>query len=514
MMECGRVMIVDDEYIMRQGIKYMINWEEYGFQVVGEASNGKEALDFMEKLKPNVVFCDIAMPVMDGLDFVRIVHRKYPDVQILILSAYDKFEYVRQALLNGAVDYVLKPTLNPEELLKILSKIADKIPGVSMQKKSFSSQEQQIERFLKGYEQEIKKQDLIQYFPHSCYMLAGVPVHFCNLAGQDLSQIIFEKVEEYLTNSISGEYVKFFQSPEFLCIVFNYPLKNSQKILGEIQNMVKSLKIIHNQTIVILGKQRKNLEEVKKDFSNPIYLETDSFYHRGEEIIFMGEEQEETDRENVFHKFDFRTFSVMLADKRYKDAVAMFEIYINQAMESKMPEFKLKNQTKNLLYNVVGNVGKDVQNLENLRYKYFEEIDKAVYAEDFKEIFQSLVKELLEKFGEHAEGQDEKLQEMLDYIAQHYKEELDLAELSNIFNFNYSYLSTYFNTRMGEGFSEYLNRIRIKQACRYLTESSYSIAAVSDMVGYADQSYFCRVFKKITGETPSSYRHGYRMKKK
>lgn len=107
MMECGRVMIVDDEYIMRQGIKYMINWEEYGFQVVGEASNGKEALDFMEKLKPNVVFCDIAMPVMDGLDFVRIVHRKYPDVQILILSAYDKFEYVRQALLNGAVDYVL-----------------------------------------------------------------------------------------------------------------------------------------------------------------------------------------------------------------------------------------------------------------------------------------------------------------------------------------------------------------------------------------------------------------------
>ena len=82
-------------------------------------------------------------------------------------------------------------------------------------------------------------------------------MHFCNLAGQDLSQIIFEKVEEYLTNSISGEYVKFFQSPEFLCIVFNYPLKNSQKILGEIQNMVKSLKIIHNQTIVILGKQRK-----------------------------------------------------------------------------------------------------------------------------------------------------------------------------------------------------------------------------------------------------------------
>ena len=68
--EYCRILIVDDEYIMRQGIRYMIAWEEQGFQVVGEASNGKEALELMETLKPHIVFCDIAMPVMDGLDFM------------------------------------------------------------------------------------------------------------------------------------------------------------------------------------------------------------------------------------------------------------------------------------------------------------------------------------------------------------------------------------------------------------------------------------------------------------
>lgn len=139
--EYCRILIVDDEYIMRRGIRYMIDWEEQGFQIVGEASNGKEALDLMLELKPHIVFCDIAMPVMDGIDFVRVAHKKYPDVQILILSGYDKFEYVRQALINGAVDYILKPTLNPEELCKILGKMADRIPGMRLKKKDVSTRE-------------------------------------------------------------------------------------------------------------------------------------------------------------------------------------------------------------------------------------------------------------------------------------------------------------------------------------------------------------------------------------
>ncbi len=150
MNEYCRILIVDDEYIMRRGIRYMMNWEELGCEVIGEASNGKEALDMMEDLKPHIVFCDIAMPVMDGIDFIKIAHSRYPSVQIIILSGYDKFEYVRQALLNGAVDYVLKPTLNPEELEKLLEKTVSKIPGMELKRKTCSGLESQLEQFLKG----------------------------------------------------------------------------------------------------------------------------------------------------------------------------------------------------------------------------------------------------------------------------------------------------------------------------------------------------------------------------
>jgi two-component system response regulator YesN len=98
---------------------------------------------------------------------------------------------------------------------------------------------------------------------------------------------------------------------------------------------------------------------------------------------------------------------------------------------------------------------------------------------------------------------------MLSYISEHSSESLDLTEVAKVFNFNYSYLSSYFNSHIQEGFSEYLNKIRVEKACVLLKQTPLSIAEISESVGYSDQSYFCRVFKKLTGHTPSSYRRRY-----
>ena len=127
--ESIRVLIVDDEFIMRQGLRYMIHWEEEGFTIVGEAANGKDAMDQIEKLQPQIVISDVVMPLMDGVDFTVAVHHRYPHIQMIILSGYDNFEYVKQTLMQGVVDYILKPTLTPHELLGVLQKAAARIPG-------------------------------------------------------------------------------------------------------------------------------------------------------------------------------------------------------------------------------------------------------------------------------------------------------------------------------------------------------------------------------------------------
>ena len=97
-----RVLIVDDEYIMRQGLKYMIHWEQEGYEIVGEATNGNEALRLTEELKPHIIISDIVMSVMDGVAFTEMVHKIYPDIAIIILSGYDTVSYTHLTLPTKA----------------------------------------------------------------------------------------------------------------------------------------------------------------------------------------------------------------------------------------------------------------------------------------------------------------------------------------------------------------------------------------------------------------------------
>lgn len=101
MAEYCKVVIIDDEFIMRQGMKHMLDWEKEGFQIVGEASNGQEGLEVIEKTKPNIVLTDIVMPVLDGIEFSEILNKRFPEMQLVILSSYDKFEYVKATFQMG-----------------------------------------------------------------------------------------------------------------------------------------------------------------------------------------------------------------------------------------------------------------------------------------------------------------------------------------------------------------------------------------------------------------------------
>ena len=122
-----KVIIVDDEKLLRQGFIHMTNWSEYDIHIVGEASNGQEALELIEQTDPDIVITDIKMPVMDGIELTCIIKQKYPHIQIVILSSYDDFDYVRETLKLGALDYILKAQMEYTELLNILGKAKELI---------------------------------------------------------------------------------------------------------------------------------------------------------------------------------------------------------------------------------------------------------------------------------------------------------------------------------------------------------------------------------------------------
>ena len=122
-----KILIADDEQIVRNGLKYTIDWKDYDMEILDTVSNGRKAMEVCEREVPDVVITDIRMPVMDGLELTKELLKKYPDIQIIILSAYDDFKYAQEALHSGAAEYILKAELDCDNLLALLLKLKEKI---------------------------------------------------------------------------------------------------------------------------------------------------------------------------------------------------------------------------------------------------------------------------------------------------------------------------------------------------------------------------------------------------
>ena len=497
-----RIMIVDDEFIMRQGIRFMMKWEDSGYEIVGEASNGKEALELLPALRPHIVLCDIAMPLMNGLDFIKVVHRENPDIKLIVLSGYDNFEYVRTALLGGAADYVLKPTLNPEELLKLLDKVSAQIPTLQLKRKTVTSLEALLEQFLTGDGAEPDGR-LVHGLPYSCHRLFFLPIQYRDRRGLDLSNLLYEKTEAFLKELSGCTYIKFLLRQETLCVALNYEVKDEDRLTGALTDFADSLSLMSERMLAVLGNRYQKLGDLKKDFVTPGILEKEGFYYKGVHLYRL--EREETVPPKT-DRFDFRKFAGEVSAHQYSEAMGDLDAYICQAAAGQMPEFKLKNQAKNLLYNLIGETTENASKLEAVCRDAFECIEGAMYSEEFLEVFHEALEHIQVIFEQEQDEQNIYIGEILDYIRKHYMEDLSLLSVATAFNFSYSYLSAYFNQYVHEGFNEYLNKIRIQRACEYLEDSGYPIAQVGLAVGYSDHSYFCRVFKKLVGEPPSAYR--------
>ena len=120
-----KLLIVDDEKQVREGLKRLLPWQDYGITIIGEAINGREALGIIEDQRPDIVLLDIQMPVMNGLELAKRIHGQYPECKFIVLSGYNDFARVREAMKYGAVDYLLKPSR--KGVIRIIEEIIDSL---------------------------------------------------------------------------------------------------------------------------------------------------------------------------------------------------------------------------------------------------------------------------------------------------------------------------------------------------------------------------------------------------
>ncbi|MEH7094907.1 response regulator transcription factor [Neobacillus vireti] len=495
--ERGRVLIVDDEILIRQGIKHYLNWEQEGFEVVGEASHGLEALEMIEFVRPHIIITDIAMPIMDGEELTRIVKERYPSIEVIVLSSYGDFDYVRSTFQSGVVDYILKPKLDAEGLLNVLKKAASRIPSLTSADKPVDaspSSEQIITKLISGYQTEYDSTQLSAVFPNQRFCLLAVNLK----TGQAELPNDFKKK---MTTDLTGQNYSFYYEKNIIIV-------NGDDFSGLIP-FVKNLAESETNLSFALSEEFEDFSRIGAVYKEELLVLVNYQFYFPKQLVLTKKDLPMPSPK--VENFNLDWFTSEFKRKHFESAFDYLQEHVNVFSTCYTTDvYEYKAFFGNIIFNILillSNMEYDVKELEQAKYTYFKAFEDAGSAVEAVEQLDEFIAEAKKTINSTAfQPENVHIKKILDYLNDHYTEPLTLTGVAQYFHFNPSYLSSYFSTHHGEGFIEYLNRIRIEEATKLLIQGTARISEISGMVGYSDHSYFCKVFKKIKGLSPSQFR--------
>jgi two-component system response regulator YesN len=503
--ELCRVLIVDDELLIRKGMIHYLDWEQEGFLIVGEAANGQEALALIESVHPHIIITDIVMPIMDGEELTRVVKERYPQIEIMILSSFGEFDYVRSTFQNGVVDYILKPKLDAQSLLNGLKKAASRIPMFQTMDRTADEQpsvEQMIHKLISGYEITWDEESQLKVFPFGYFYLLGVDIK--NYHSQETAELQAAITEGLSLHMGKGVYFPFIPNKNLLVFVVNIEKHDIQNLVHFTGQFV----IKEPGIAFALTEEFQDFFQIGKVYKENLLKLLDYRFYLSEKSFLMNQN---LPKSPTVEKFNLDWFTAELKRSHFDPAFDYLKDHAKRLSACyRMDIFEYKAFFSNIIFNItilLSNMEYDVKALETARYAYFKSFDEVCTAQEALELLDAFIEEARKCLLSGQNHQENfNLKRVIDYMMEHYAEPLTLTEVAKQFHFNPSYLSSYFSTHMHVGFIEYLNKIRIEEATKLLMEGNASISEISGMVGYSDHSYFCKVFKKIKGLSPSQYK--------
>ncbi|MDQ6419547.1 response regulator [Paenibacillus sp. LHD-117] len=464
-----KVLLVDDEKWVLKHMRSSIDWEVYGFEIVGEARNGIEGLEEIARLKPHLVITDVRMPGIDGLDLIRRAKRVTSHTSFLVASGYAEFEYARQAVNEGALGYCLKP-FDQHELIEILDKF----------KKTQAETENRLHMELLHL--------LSDRFDNEAYLaevLTRLGLEWNSNVGLLVLAVIGQ--DEHILN-VRIPHIRLPIGKEETMYLFG--AEHEDEIYSHMQERLSG----PSGTLGI-GLSSRVLELFQL---RGAYLEAEEaayqYFITGKRGIWRPVAGSSwTEVKELLQKMGSKVnpdivYTVCEQIRRFAaqgtfgiiDALRLYNLYFGIYNEAEaQDEFVI---TYEQLVRKYGN-------LEHM----------------LKELMQmaSMDHELVKEKGE---VKHVTLQRILQFMEDHFTEDLSLTGVSKQFFVNPSYLSQLFRKELNKTFMQFLMDKRLAYACMLLNQSDLTIYEVSEKSGYPNYFYFAKIFKKTTGKTPTQYR--------
>lgn len=500
-----RILIVEDELKIRNGMAKLIT-AHTEHMIIGEAKNGKEGLEMILRFHPELVITDIRMPQMDGLQMVEELKKLGIDCHIIVLSGYSDFEYAQKALRFGVDDYLLKP-LAPEDVIGMLNRIQERLD--KEEKNQAETAEGIMRTLLLDSHQPTKEEFALLYKSGGFHRNS----HFFILAGylgntnacyvNRLGAIFDKMCTGSETNHIHHVLLENVQ--QMFCIFQGD--WSEEELYEKLQRRLYLNLDKEEQPVWVLGKMN-TLEEMVLQAKELYELQKCGMYLGYRKIINKAlAVSEELEVFEYPKQLEMKLKNAICGDsiEQIQDRAEEF-IQIIRNIKWEPRQYR---HTYGKMYHFVENL---IQDMDSSAYKAIQNLDteqqfaNAVTLGELEQCFRKVVQQISEACGKKDDIRNYVILRAINYIKDHYQENISLEQTATYLEITPEYLSTLFNKEMSVNFTVFLKQFRISHAKRLLRGTDKKIYEIAAEVGYHDPKYFNRVFKEETGVSPGDYR--------
>jgi len=464
-----KVLIVEDEHLVRKGLISMMPWTEFGLEVVAEASNGLDAIPLIQEHQIELIITDLAMPKMSGLDLMRYVSEHYPHVQMVVLTFHQDFENIQTALRLGAIDYIAKVELEKEQMDDVLRRITDRIS----QKKA-----DRVSSVIENSPQQtgLQQDDACLFLSLSDGAVGQ------EVPGNGELKSLWQEVE---TNMwflpVAGQGLDLEQDMRF-----NWVLE-AAKSKPWIALMLSGLQGVDTQLLFSMLRE---------------YRSRDLFYDYKEEgSLFKLSFIELSNKNSLRPEYDLSSLREQWSSLHWVNDDQLFQAYMEQLERLRIPVSKLESLfyiaiTRWERFSIIPPHLKDSMNhLQIWR-------DWRVWLNDVRSLIRGQTMKT-----KYAKDIIECIMRATEQVHADFSVDIKLKDIAKTVGMSPSYMSSCFHDIVGKPFQDYVRDARIEYAKSLLRETNKPIYWIAAMTGYPNEKYFSKMFREQTGILPSEYRN-------
>ncbi|EIF6156879.1 response regulator transcription factor [Clostridium perfringens] len=500
-----KILLVDDEATEREGIEFLIKRYEFPLNIA-KAVNGKEALEYIKKNHIDILFTDVKMPFMDGLELAKETFKYDPKIRIIIFSAYSEFDYAKKALEAKVVDYLLKP-IEVDEFKRVMEEVIKSCIKRKEEEKEKellmeSSKKILLYKLLANHnnQNDINEKLNVYNIQLEDKYLVLINIETRDNFFEEREEIFFNLLNTYL--KIPYEYINFYPNESYLLLYSN--LKIKEDFLDEVcSKLAKEIKLLANEnSSFFISNVFCGIEKIYDEVKGLNNIK-ENIYDFESRIIRVNK-----DKTNDLYTLEIENVKENLKNSINERNLNDIEFYINKLIEYMLESGSLSTiYIHHLFYDLIEKLCKafNIYNGE-VKKRFIEKILKCNSSETLKAAFESIIKDIAKECDNDILDEKSIANKVIKIIKNEYSSELSLDYIADKVNFTPTYLSYVFKKETGSNIVKYITDFRMNKAKEFLEEGNMKIVQVGKACGYENQSYFNRIFKNYFGVTPNQFK--------